>query len=88
MWTFVIVELHPFFDPGFGLYPGFPGMEINALVFQRPPQAFDEDVVEEPTLAVHRDPDADPLQSVSPNEGRELAALDALLSVKPRFEPD
>ena len=50
-------------------------MQIDALVFQRPPQAFDKDIVEEPTFAVHRDLGADPFQSVSPNQRRERAAL-------------
>jgi hypothetical protein len=30
--------------------------EIDALIFQRAPQPFDEDVVEEPAAPVHRDP--------------------------------
>ncbi len=50
-------------------------MEASAFAFQRQPQAFDKDVAEKPTRAVYRNPCADPLQSVNPNEGRELAAL-------------
>ena len=47
-------------------------MQVDALVFERPPQPLDEDVVEEPALAIHRDAHADLAQPVRPGEGREL----------------
>lgn len=65
-------------------------MQIDTLVFQGTPQPLDEYVIEEPALAIycrqvickiterHRDADARPLQSIRPNEGRELdRAFDA-----------
>lgn len=50
-------------------------MQIDAFIFQRPPQPLDEDVVEQPTLPIHRDPHARPAQSIPPSEGRELRSL-------------
>ncbi len=75
MWALVIGEVDPRPDTCLCLGSGCPGMQVNTFILQGSPEPFDKDVVEEPTLAVHRDPGADPLQSVSPNEGRELAAL-------------
>lgn len=49
----LIVELHPFPDTHAGLWPGLPGMQINALVFQSAPQTLDEDVVQIAALAIH-----------------------------------
>lgn len=71
----MIVELDPRSNARLGLCTARPSMQIDALVFQRPPQAFDKDIVEEPTLAVHQDSGADPLRSISPYEGGELADL-------------
>ena len=50
-------------------------MQVDAFVFQRPPQPLDEDIVEEPTFPIHRDADAGSAKPVGPGEGRELAAL-------------
>lgn len=50
-------------------------MQIDAFVFQGPPQALDEDIVDAPPLAVHRDAGSDAFQPICPSEGRELAAL-------------
>ena len=71
----VVVEIDPAPDASLGLRAGLPGVQVDAFILQGPPEAFDEDVVETPALAVHRDPGADPLQPVGPGEGRELAAL-------------
>ena len=35
--------------------PAREGMQIDALVFERAPQPFDEDVIEEPAAPIHRD---------------------------------
>ena len=35
----VVVEGDPASDTGFGLRPGFPGMQVDAFVFQGPPEA-------------------------------------------------
>ena len=50
-------------------------MEIDAFVFERAPESLDEDVVEEPTAPVHRDPRAGVSQALGPGPGGELAAL-------------
>jgi hypothetical protein len=75
VWAMVVVEGDPASDACLGLRSGFPGVQIDAFILQGPPQALDEDAVQAPALDVHRDPGADPLQSVGPSEGRELAAL-------------
>ena len=81
----VVVEGDPAPDADPSLRSSFPSVQIDAFILQGPPEAFDEDVVETAPFAVHRDPGADPFQPVGPDEGRELAALDALQRVKPRF---
>jgi len=54
---------------------GLEGIQEHALVFQRAPQTFDEDVVHPAATAVHRDADADVIQCVCEGEAGELAAL-------------
>ena len=49
-------------------------MQVDALVFQAPPEPFHEDVVEEPALAIHPDADAGAAQAIRQSERRELAA--------------
>jgi hypothetical protein len=72
MGPLVVVKSDPSPDASLGLSAGLPSVQIDAFVLQRPPEAFDEDVVEATPLAVHRDPGADPFQPVGPCEGREL----------------
>ncbi len=48
---------------------------MDASIFQGPPEAFDEDIVETAPLSVDRYPSADQFQPVGLAEGRELAAL-------------
>ena len=50
-------------------------MQVDALVFQCPPQLFNEDIVEVTSLAVHRDASAGAAQAIGPGERGELAAL-------------
>ena len=71
----VVVEGDPTTDGCLGLRAGLPGVQVDAFILERPPQALDEDVVEAAALAVHRDPGSNPLQPVGPGEGRELRAL-------------
>lgn len=80
----VVVECDPASDTRLGLGPGFPGVQIDACVFQGSPQALNEDVVQLAGFAVHGDLDLGPFQLVGPVEGCELTALDALLRVKRR----
>ena len=63
-------------------------MQIDTFVFQRPPQTLDHAVVDPAPFAIHADLDLCVGQHVDPVATGELTALDALLSVKPRFEPD
>ena len=88
VWASVVVECDPATDASPDLRSGLRSVQIDAFILQGPPEALNEDVVEAATLAVHRDPRADPFQPVGPGEGRELRPLDALLSVKPRFGTD
>lgn len=53
MWALAVVELDPLADTCFRFRPGLPGMQVDTLVFQRSPEPFNEDVVEEPPLAIH-----------------------------------
>ena len=75
VWPPMVIEGDPRSDGSLCLRPGLPGMQVDAFVFQGPPQALDEDIVDAPPLAVHRDAGADALQPICPGEGRELAAL-------------
>ena len=47
-------------------------MQVDAFVFQGPPEPFDKDVVEEPALAIHRDTHTGSARPVGPGKGREL----------------
>ena len=71
----MVVKGDPAPDAGSRLRPGFPSVQIDAFILQGAPEALDEDVVDAAPFAVHRDPGANPFQSVGPDEGRELAAL-------------
>lgn len=64
----VVVEGDPPTDAILGLRAGLPSVQIDALILQGPPEAFDEDVVDAAPFAVHRDPAADPFQPVGPGE--------------------
>jgi len=75
MWAMVVVEGDPPPDAGSCLRAGLPSVQVDAFILQGPPKALDEGVVETAPLSVHRDPGADPFQSVGPGKGRELAAL-------------
>ena len=50
MWAFAVVELDPFADTGLRLRPGLPGVQIDAFVFQAPPEPFHKDAVREPSF--------------------------------------
>ena len=81
----VVVEGDPPPDAGSCLRAGLPGVQVDAFILQGAPEAIYEDVVQAPALAVHRDPGADPLQSVGPGEGRELAAPVFMISGEPNL---
>ena len=71
----MVVEAHPVANPLSGLAAAREGMQIDALVFERAPQPFDENVVEEPATAIHRDRHAGLSQALRPRPRGELAAL-------------
>src|SRR5260370_33006546 len=70
-----VVIADPVTDPLSCFAAGLEGIQEHALVFQRAPQTFDEDVVHPAATAVHRDADADVIQCVCEGEAGELAAL-------------
>jgi hypothetical protein len=51
------------------------GIEVNIIVFQRPPETFDPDIVQGSSLAVHRDLYSLFFQVVGPEGTGILAAL-------------
>ncbi len=57
MWASAIVkgQISTNADAGFG--HGLVGVEVDLLVFDRPPKAFHEDIVPPSALAIHRDGD-------------------------------
>ncbi len=71
----MIVEDHPVADPLTGLPPAREGMQVDALVLQRAPQPFNEDVVEEAAASIHRDAYPGLLQLLCPRPRRELGGL-------------
>lgn len=60
----VVVEGDPASDARFCLRSGFPGVQIEIFILQRPPETFNEDVVEVSGFAIHRDLGLGPLQPV------------------------
>ena len=73
MWTSSIVKVQIAADPRAGLGHRLVGVEINLLVFDRPPKPLDEDIVPPRAFAVHRDGDVGLLQNGREVDGRELA---------------
>ena len=84
MWTSGVIEGQISTDACSGLRHGFVGVEIDLLIFDRPPKPLDEDIVSPCALAVHRDGDFSLLQYRREVDGCELGPLDALLRVKQR----
>ena len=69
-------------DPGTGFRDAGIGPQVDLLVFDGPPEALDEDIVAPGPLAIHTDLDLAGGEHLDEVDGRELAALDALLRVK------
>ena len=55
MWASAVVKVQISADASASLGPGLVGVELDLLVFDRPPEPLDEDIVTPRTLAVHRD---------------------------------
>jgi hypothetical protein len=52
--TTSVVEFNPGIQAGTQFGSRFEGIQINALVFQRSPQSFNEHIVQPATASVHR----------------------------------
>ena len=75
-------------DDLFGLKAIVDLVQIHCLLLQGSPEPLDEDVVQIAAAPIHRIFDIGLRECLDPIRARVLATLDALLSVKPRFEPD
>lgn len=53
MRAFSVIELDPSAGTCLGFRSGLSSMLVDTFVYQRPPQAFDKDIVEEPAFAIH-----------------------------------
>src|SRR5271166_2508600 len=71
----LVVEGEVCADAGFRLAAVGIALQIDVLVFQRAPEAFDEDVVHPAAAPVHRDAHASLEQRAGEGGGGELAAL-------------
>ena len=47
MGALAVVELDPLADTGFRLRSGFPGVQVDAFVFQAPPEQLNKYIVKE-----------------------------------------
>lgn len=47
------VEVNPSTHSGLDFLPAGGGLQVDKLVFERLPQAFDEDIVQETALTIH-----------------------------------
>ena len=70
-----VVEVDPLADHPFGLEAVGQLKQVDGLVFERAPQAFDKDVVHAPAPPIHGDRDFSSLENAGEVEAGELAAL-------------
>jgi len=75
VWPAGVVKVDMAADPLSGSAHGFVGVQVDILVFNRAPHAFDEHVVSPAALAIHRDADAVAVKQPCGLAARELAAL-------------
>ena len=88
VWPPMVIEGDPRSDGSLCLRPGLPGMQVDAFVFQGPPQALDEDVVEGAlanAFAIHRDADARPSQAACPGMGQQMSQETVGADIDARF---
>src|SRR3954464_1464108 len=71
----LVVKAQPAADPPARLHHRAIGFDEHLLILQAPPQPLNEDVVQEPALAVHADPDAAAFQHLEKARAGELHAL-------------
>lgn len=76
MWASAILEGQISADASSGLGHCLVGVEIDLLVFDRPPEPLDEDIVPPSSFAIHRDGDFSFLQHGGEVDGGELRTLD------------
>jgi hypothetical protein len=55
MPSFIVIKFDVVFDSLVKLYAAVWRVEVNVLVFEASPEPFDEDVVQGPSLSIHRD---------------------------------
>lgn len=70
-----VVEGDPVADDPLGVEAVGQLVQMHRLVFERPPQPFDEDIVHAPAPAIHGDGDLGVLEGVRELEAGELAPL-------------
>ena len=70
-----VVEVEPATDDPFGLEAIGQLVQVDCLILERAPEAFDEDVVHAPAPAVHGDRDTRVFEDTGEAEAGELAAL-------------
>lgn len=63
------------FKPTVKLHHGFVTTDVDVIVFDRAPEAFDHDVVQSPTFAVHADPNVVGFEHVGECLASELTTL-------------
>ena len=78
-----VVELHPPGDDPLGLEAVGEFVQVDGLVLERTPEAFDEDVVHAPAPAVHGDGNAGVFEGGGKLEAGELAALIGVEDLRP-----
>jgi hypothetical protein len=88
VWPLAIVEVHPLVDDALGCKAVGDILQVDSLVFERAPQAFDKDVIQVAPASIHADAHACIGQRSDPVCPGKLTSLDALLNVKQRFVPD
>ncbi len=62
MWASAIIKTQIAANADAGLQHGLVGVEVDFLVFDRPPMPLDEDIVPPRAVAIHRDGDFGLLQ--------------------------
>ena len=77
-----VVEADPLPDDPFGQKAVGDVIQIDRLVFERPPQPLDEDIVHTPAPSIHGYRDLHVLENAGKLEAGELAALIGIEDVR------
>ena len=75
MGPFGVVEGDPVTDDPFGFKAVGQLVQVDCLVFERAPQAFDKDIVHAPTPPIHGDRNLRPLENAGEVEAGKLTTL-------------